>query len=117
MNPKVRTRWLLALLAIVVVMLSARKEPIASVWAQLSPSPQPFPTPIIYPTSMIPERFQWLMVLNPLTGLIEGFRYALAPSRIVDWNHLLISLAITLVVFVVGVAYFKRTEKAFADII
>ena len=57
MNPKVRTRWLLVLLAIVVVMLSARQEPIASVWAQLSPSPQPFPTPIIYPTPAFPTPF------------------------------------------------------------
>lgn len=74
-------------------------------------------TPIIYPTSMIPERFQWLLALNPLTGMIETFRYALAPSRALDWSHLLLSLAMTLVVFGVGVAYFKRTEKAFADII
>lgn len=74
-------------------------------------------TPIIYPSSMIPERFQWLLALNPLTGLIETFRYALVQSRTVNWNHLLLSLTITLVVFAVGVAYFKRTEKAFADII
>jgi lipopolysaccharide transport system permease protein len=74
-------------------------------------------TPIIYPTSMIPERFQWVLALNPLTGLIETFRYALAPSKIVEWNLLSISLVITVVVFVGGVTYFKRTEKAFADII
>lgn len=74
-------------------------------------------TPIIYPTSMVPERFQWLLALNPLSGLIETFRYALAPNRTVDWSLLLPSLVMTVVVFVVGVAYFKQTEKAFADII
>lgn len=74
-------------------------------------------TPIIYPTSMIPERFQWLLALNPLSGLIEAFRYALVPSRALDWNLLLFSLVMIVVVFAGGTAYFKQTEKAFADII
>ena len=76
-----------------------------------------FATPIIYPASMIPERFQWLLALNPLSALIEVFRYVVFPNRTVDWNVLGISVAITGVLFVAGVAYFRSTEKAMADLV
>ena len=76
-----------------------------------------FATPIIYPTSMIPERFQWLLALNPLSGLIEAFRYVAAPTQVLDWNLLTLSVAITGFLFITGVAYFKSAERAFADIV
>ena len=76
-----------------------------------------FATPIIYPVSMVPEKFRWLVALNPLSGLIEAFRYALVPSRAIDWELLWLSIGITAVLFVAGVAYFKRAEKVFADIV
>ena len=76
-----------------------------------------FATPIIYPASMIPERFQWLLALNPLSSLIEVFRYVVVPNRTVDWNSLGISVAITGALYVAGVAYFKSTEKAMADLV
>jgi len=76
-----------------------------------------FATPIIYPASMIPERFQWLLALNPLSSLIEMFRYVVAPNRTVDWNSLGISVAITGALYVAGMAYFKSTEKAMADLV
>jgi lipopolysaccharide transport system permease protein len=76
-----------------------------------------FMTPIIYPSSVIPERYQWLLALNPLTGLIEAFRYALVPTYAVHWDVLGLSLAVTAVALGGAVWYFKRTEKAFADIV
>jgi lipopolysaccharide transport system permease protein len=76
-----------------------------------------FATPIIYPASMIPERFQWLLALNPLSALIEVFRYVVVPHRSVDWNILGISVAIIGVFFIAAVAYFKSTEKAMADLV
>lgn len=76
-----------------------------------------FVTPVIYPSSMIPARFQWLLALNPLSGLIEGFRRAVVPVGPIPWSAMGISLAVTLVVFAVGLAYFRHTERAFADII
>jgi lipopolysaccharide transport system permease protein len=76
-----------------------------------------FMTPIIYPSSSLPEQFRWLLALNPLTGLIEAFRYALVPTYTVHWGLLGLSLVVTALAVVFGVAYFKRTEKAFADII
>jgi len=76
-----------------------------------------FATPIIYPASMVPERFQWLLALNPLSGLIEGFRYVVVPSHALDWKFLSLSVAVTVVLFITSVAYFRSTEKAMADIV
>jgi lipopolysaccharide transport system permease protein len=76
-----------------------------------------FATPIIYPSSFIPERYQWLLALNPLSWIIEASRHALVPGQAIHWNALGLSLAVNLAVFFFGVAYFRHTEKAFADII
>ena len=66
---------------------------------------------------MIPDRFRWLLALNPLSGLIETFRWLVAPSRPIDWNLLGFSVAITGILFVVGLAYFHSTERTMADIV
>lgn len=76
-----------------------------------------FATPIIYPASMIPERFQWLLAFNPLSALIEMFRYVVVPNRAMDWGVLGMSAAITGLLFVTGIAYFRSTEKAMADLV
>ena len=76
-----------------------------------------FITPIIYPSNVFPERFQWLLTINPLSGLIEAFRYALVPEYPVHWDAFGLSLAVTAVILVCAVWYFKRTERAFADIV
>jgi lipopolysaccharide transport system permease protein len=76
-----------------------------------------FMSPVIYPASAIPESFRWVLGLNPLTGLIEGFRHAVVPSYPVAWSSLASSLTLTVAILVFGVMYFKRTEKAFADIV
>ena len=76
-----------------------------------------FITPIIYPSSIFPERFRWILALNPLSGLIETFRYAVVPNQTIHWDLLSLSLVTTLLAAVFGVMYFKRTERAFADIV
>ncbi len=76
-----------------------------------------FITPIIYPTSIASSKIQFLLSLNPLTGLIEAFRASLLPTRSVDWPLLGISVGITLLIFVFGAFYFSKTEREFADII
>ena len=75
-----------------------------------------FASPIIYPASMVPERFQWLLALNPLSGLIEAFRSVVVPSHVLDWNLLMLSVVITGVLFLTSVVYFKSAEKDFADL-
>lgn len=73
-------------------------------------------TPVIYPVSLAGQ-FQWILALNPLTGLIEAHRALVLGSGNVDWGLLGISTLITLVVFISGYMYFKKVEKYFADII
>jgi lipopolysaccharide transport system permease protein len=76
-----------------------------------------FATPIIYPLSILPDRVQLLASLNPMTGLIEGFRAILLPDRNIEWSSLLVSCLVALLVFVAGLLYFQKTEAEFADII
>lgn len=76
-----------------------------------------FVTPIIYPTSIIPERFRILSAFNPLSGIIEAFRASLLPSRYIDWPLLGISAFMTLFIFALGTIYFRKTERTFADIV
>jgi lipopolysaccharide transport system permease protein len=75
-----------------------------------------FATPIVYPMSMVPEGYRWLLSVNPLTGIIETSRAVLA-GRPVPWDALLISSAVIAVVFVAGLWYFQRSERRFADVI
>lgn len=72
-----------------------------------------FASPIIYP---IPARWHWLLVLNPMTGIIEGFRSAISGTGF-DWPALGTSSLITLAVLVYSAFAFKRMEKSFADVI
>lgn len=73
-------------------------------------------TPVIFPVSIVPRQWQWLLYLNPMTGLVEGFRAAFLGKRF-DMLGLFISFAIALAVFAWGVAYFEKVERRFADII
>ena len=76
-----------------------------------------FVTPVIYPKSLFGEKWGWLLLLNPMGGIIEAFRPAVLGHMPIPWVSLLVSSAIGLAVFVGGVFYFKRVERHFADII
>ncbi|MDS4032059.1 MAG: ABC transporter permease [Candidatus Competibacter sp.] len=75
-----------------------------------------FVTPVVYPASLVPERWQWLFHLNPMAGLIEGFRAAFL-GRPFDGPGLLLSFTVAAVFFLAGVLYFEKVERGFADII
>jgi lipopolysaccharide transport system permease protein len=76
-----------------------------------------FMTPVLYPTSFLPERLQTLMAFNPLAGLIEGFRACLFPGVPLNTTLTAVSLTTAVAVFLGGLAYFRSTERAFADVI
>ena len=76
-----------------------------------------FASPIIYPTSLMPERWRWVLAINPMTGIIEGFRAALFGRKDFDWPAIALSAAITVGLFVYAALTFKRMEKTFADIV
>jgi lipopolysaccharide transport system permease protein len=73
-------------------------------------------TPVIYGSALIPERFWFLLGLNPMTGVVEGFRWALLGNQ--PPGELLVALiGIALCVLITGAIFFRRTERTFADII
>lgn len=73
-------------------------------------------TPIAYGSSLIPERFRWVLGLNPMTGVVEGFRWTLLRQQ-PPGDLFALSVCISVIVLVTGVVYFQRTERQFADII
>jgi lipopolysaccharide transport system permease protein len=76
-----------------------------------------YATPIAYSSELIPKKWLWLYSLNPMTGVVEGFRWALLGKSTLSLPFLLISTIMVLVLFVSGLYYFKRVEANFADII
>jgi lipopolysaccharide transport system permease protein len=75
-----------------------------------------FVSPVIYPTSFLPAKYRWLLILNPMTGIIEGFRSALF-GRPFNWIALAISTVITFGLLFYASSSFRRMEKTFADIV
>jgi len=76
-----------------------------------------FATPIAYSIEIVPENWRWIYSLNPMTGVVEGFRWALLNTDYTVGPTVLISSVIVLLVFIGGLAYFKRMEDKFADVI
>jgi lipopolysaccharide transport system permease protein len=76
-----------------------------------------FLTPVIYPTRAIPHQFRLLLALNPLTGIIEAFRWTVAPVAPFNRSSLAISVVATVLTLVVGTLYFRRVESNFTDIV
>jgi lipopolysaccharide transport system permease protein len=75
-----------------------------------------FATPIIFPSRIVPERWQWAITLNPMAGIIENFRAALF-GRPIDWSALSFAAAIAFAILVYGAFSFRRFERKFADFI
>jgi lipopolysaccharide transport system permease protein len=76
-----------------------------------------FATPVAYPSSMLSEPWRTLYGLNPMVGVIEGFRWALLGTETAPGPMILVSFFVALVIFVGGLYYFRRVEKIFADVI
>lgn len=75
-------------------------------------------TPVVYPVSMIPEKWHVLYFLNPMAGVVEGFRYALlGTTQSFSSGMILISAAIAILLLISGMFYFRRMEKQFADMV
>ena len=74
-------------------------------------------TPIIYPLAQVPERWRWVSLANPMTGVVEGFKSAVLYGRMPDLALLGISAALALTLLVLGHLFFCRAERSFADII
>jgi len=120
--------WLM--LPVLVVMLVAQAQGVGTLMSALNVKYRDirlvlpfliqvwfFASPIIYPLSLVPEQWRWLMKLNPMTGIIEGFRSALYGAKPFDWAALGFSAAATLALLAWGAYTFRRMEKSFADVV
>jgi lipopolysaccharide transport system permease protein len=75
-----------------------------------------FASPIIYPSSLVPQQWKWTYDLNPLAGIIEGFRASILGLDF-NWRSLMISALITLTLLVYSTYAFKHLEDEFADVV
>ena len=76
-----------------------------------------YASPVVYPVSVIPEKWRPLYSLNPMVGVIEGFRWALLGKGTPDFMVIAVSSSVVLALLMGGIVYFKRMEQTFADII
>jgi lipopolysaccharide transport system permease protein len=76
-----------------------------------------FATPVAYPSSIIPERWRWLYGLNPMAGVVEGFRWALLGKTEGPGVMLAVSILAVILIGIGGLYYFRRMEQTFADVV
>ena len=76
-----------------------------------------FASPVVYPVSMLPEKYHLIYAINPMVGVIEGFRSALLGTTAFPTQLLLVSTLVSIILFIAGAFYFKQMERYFADVI
>ena len=76
-----------------------------------------FLTPVVYPSSLVPEAWRALYSLNPMVGVVEGFRWALLGTESATGAMIFVSAAAVLALTVGGLLYFRRMERDFADVV
>ena len=74
-----------------------------------------FATPIVYPLSIVPEKYKIISALNPATSIVELFRGAFLGVSSIEFSHILISLAVTIFIFICGLLLFTKIEQNFMD--
>ncbi|TWU44328.1 Teichoic acid translocation permease protein TagG [Novipirellula aureliae] len=75
-----------------------------------------YASPVVYPTSMIPEQYRLYYALNPMVGVIEGFRSAILGSQPIPWDLLAVGTVSATAVLLTGLVFFRSKEKIFADV-
>jgi lipopolysaccharide transport system permease protein len=75
-------------------------------------------SPVGFSSTVVPENWRLLYSLNPMVGVIDGFRWAILGGNVnIYWPGFLLSLSLVAVIFITGIWYFRKTEKTFADVI
>lgn len=76
-----------------------------------------YASPVVYPASSVPEQWRLVYAVNPLVGVIEGFRAALLGTTEMPWDFIGMGAASAMILFISGLVYFRRMEKIFADVV
>jgi len=101
--------WLMASLGVFIRDMPQINQLTLTTWMYL--------TPIFYPENIIPQKYQWMLNLNPMALLVRNYRRILLEGKAPDWRGLGVTTVFALVCFVFGYWWFQRTKKAFADIL
>lgn len=72
-------------------------------------------SPIVYPLSLVPEKYKWIILANPVTSIIEAFKYAFLGVGEFSWLYISYSIFFTIVLFIIGLIIFHKVEKSFMD--
>jgi lipopolysaccharide transport system permease protein len=76
-----------------------------------------YASPVVYPTSLLPENLRWIHALNPMVGVIDGLRFALFSQGEFPGPSILVSLTVSLALVAIGIACFTRMERSFSDVV
>lgn len=76
-----------------------------------------FITPVIYPSSLIPSQYQWITNLNPMSTVINTMRSGLLHQGSIEWTGIATSSIMAIAILIIGISYFNKVERGFADII
>lgn len=76
-----------------------------------------YAAPVVYPASSVPESIRLFYAVNPMVGVIEGFRAALLGTRVMPWDFIGIGAGTAVFLFISGALYFRRMERVFADVV
>jgi lipopolysaccharide transport system permease protein len=76
-----------------------------------------YAAPVVYPASSVPESIRLFYAVNPMVGVIEGFRAALLGTRAMPWDFIGVGAITAVVLFISGALYFRRMERVFADVV
>lgn len=74
-----------------------------------------YASPIVYPLSIVPEKYKWMIIANPVTSIVETFKYAFLGVGEFNWLYLGYSLAFTIILFFISLVIFHKVEKTFMD--
>ena len=76
-----------------------------------------YASPVVYPASSVPEELRYIYAINPMAGVIEGFRSALLGTHPMPWDMIAIGSISAVIITFTGLWYFRRTERYFADVV
>jgi len=127
-NTNIQPNWLIALTPFLIIIMGLLSLGLGMIFSSLTTKYRDlamllgfgiqllmYATPVIYPLSSVPEKYRWLVLANPMSSIVESFRYAFLGSGTFSWNYLGYSLLFTAVILFIGTIIFNKVEKSFTD--
>lgn len=74
-----------------------------------------YASPIVYPLSIVPDKYKWIVLANPVSSIIESFKFVFLGQGLFSWFHLLYSFVFSIVIIIIGMLAFNKVEKSFMD--